>query len=423
MTRKKESNVQLAVIGAGPAGLAAAIEAKKNGIDDIVILEREAEAGGILRQCIHTGFGLRLFGEELSGPEYAQRFINECERLKIPVLTNTMVLSLAGDKTITAVNSVSGVFMIHAKSVILSTGCRERPRGALMIPGDRPAGIFTAGTAQKYVNIDGMLPGREIVILGSGDIGLIMARRLTLEGAHVRTVLELKEYSAGLQRNIVQCLEDFNIPLLLGHTVVRIHGKERVNGVTAAKVDEQYHAITGTETFIPCDTLLLSVGLIPENELAKGASIELNEALNAPVVDERLETSIPGIFTCGNALQVHDLADDVTLEARRAGKNAVEYVQGHTDSNVLDIRVEAGKGIHYVLPYKVHSGNGDVQFSFRTDNVYRNVILKADNEGRNVLTKGKNKMTPGEMEHVTIKKEVLSRMSGKLSFSLEGQNE
>jgi len=418
---KTTTNVQLAVIGAGPAGLAAAIAARKNRIEDIVILEREAEPGGILKQCIHTGFGLHLFGEELTGPEYAQRFIDECAALNIQVLTGTMVLSLSKDKTITAVNSKNGVFTIRPESVILATGCRERPRGALMIPGDRPAGIFTAGTAQKYVNIDGMLPGKEIVILGSGDIGLIMARRLTLEGAHVKAVLELKEYSAGLQRNIVQCLEDFDIPLKLSHTVVKIHGKKRLSGVTAAQVDANYHPVPGTEVFIPCDTLLLSVGLIPENELARGACIDLNADINAPIVDERLESSIPGVFACGNALQVHDLADNVTLESQRAGKNAAEYIKGSASVPGPGIRVEAGNGLRYVLPYIVHSAKEDVTFSFRTDNVYSKAVLTAYSGGKTVLEKKKAKITPGEMEHVTVKKELLLKLSGDLRFSLQGE--
>lgn len=412
-------DVQLAVIGAGPAGLAAAIEARKNGIEDIVILERESEAGGILKQCIHTGFGLHLFGEELTGPEYAQRFIDECEKLAIPVKTDTMVLSLSRDKTLTAVNSAEGVFEVRAGSVILATGCRERPRGALLIPGDRPAGIFTAGTAQKYVNIDGMLPGREIVILGSGDIGLIMARRLTLEGAHVQAVLELREYSAGLQRNIVQCLEDFGIPLKLCHTVTGIHGKERLTGVTAARVGPDSRPIPGTEEYIPCDTLLLSVGLIPENELAKGAAIELNPVTQSPFVDERLESAVPGIFACGNALQVHDLADNVTMESERAGRNAAAYILGRAASPELDIRVKTGEGIRYIVPGTVRSAGEDVTFSFRTDNVYRNAVIKAVSGGEAVYQKKKAAMTPGEMEHVTLKKELFKNLSGTLEFYLE----
>ncbi|MHB1314667.1 MAG: NAD(P)/FAD-dependent oxidoreductase [Christensenellales bacterium] len=419
MTGESSLNVQLAVIGAGPAGLAAAIEAQKNGITDIVILEREAEAGGILKQCIHTGFGLQLFREELSGPEYARRFISECEALGIQVLTNTMALSLSGGKTITAANSTRGVFAIRAKSVVLATGCRERPRGALRIPGERPAGIYTAGTAQKFVNIDGMLPGREIVILGSGDIGLIMARRLTLEGAHVSAVLELREYSAGLQRNIVQCLEDFDIPLLLSHTVTKIHGKDRVSGVTAARVDPNSGPVLETEFYIPCDTLLLSVGLIPENEVAQSAGIVLNEDLNSPVVDERLQTSIEGIFACGNGLQVHDLADDVTLESFRAGRSAAEYVLGCAAAPSFSVRTVAGSGLRYVLPSSIRSANEDITFSFRTDNVYRNAVVQVQSGGKVIFQKKRTKMSPGEMEHIILKKELVSQMGETLQFSLQ----
>lgn len=412
-------NVQLAVIGAGPAGLAAAIEAKKSGIENIVVLEREAEQGGILKQCIHTGFGLHLFGEELTGPEYAERFIIECKQLEIPVLTNTMVLSLQPDKTITAVNSELGVFEIKPEAVVLSTGCRERPRGSIMIPGSRPAGVFTAGTAQKYVNIDGFMPGREVVILGSGDIGLIMARRMTLEGAQVKAVLELKEFSAGLKRNIVQCLDDFGIPLMLSHTVIKIHGDKRIAGVTTAAVDKQYRPIPGTEEFLSCDTLLLSVGLIPENELARSADIIINERLNAPVVNQRLETSIPGIFACGNALHVHDLADYVTLESRRAGKNAADYIKGEKQKGRLNIQIEPGKGLGYILPYIVDSAEEDVVFSFRSDNVYRNVYLIVSNADKIVYKKKIANMTPGEMEQVTLKKELISEIDGSLKFLLQ----
>lgn len=412
-------NMQLAVIGAGPAGMAAAIEAKKNGIKEIVILEREAQAGGILQQCIHTGFGLQIFKEELTGPEYAHRFIEECRDLNISVLTGTTVLSISKNKTVTAVNPFQGVFEIHAQSVILATGCRERPRGALRIPGSRPAGIFTAGNAQKFVNIDGMLPGREVVILGSGDIGLIMARRLTLEGAHVIGVLELKEYSSGLQRNIVQCLEDFDIPLLLSHTVVEIHGKKRLNGLTVAKVDAQYRPLSGTKYFIPCDTLLLSVGLIPENELAKD-HIVFNLYSNAPLVDERLECSIPGIFSCGNALHVHDVVDEVTFESRLAGRNAAKYIFGYRGEQNVNIQIQAASGLAYILPHIVRSKTEDVTFSFRSDNIYKNTKLRIECGGHTVFDRKTDTVTPGRMEHVTLTKELLSKVSGNLTFSLGG---
>ena len=419
MTGEKYLNVQLAVIGAGPAGLGAAIEARKKGISDIVIIERDDEAGGILNQCIHTGFGVKLFGEELSGPEYAGRFIRECAELKIPVLTNTMVLALSKDKTITAINRERGVFEIKAETVILATGCRERPRGALMIPGDRPAGIFTAGTAQRFVNIEGMIPGREVVILGSGDIGLIMARRLTLEGAHVAAVLELREYCAGLQRNIVQCLEDFGIPLMLSHTVTKIHGKKRVTGVTVAKVNQDGCPIPDTETLIRCDTLLLSVGLIPENEVAQSAGITIDQSINAPLVNERLQTSVQGIFACGNCLQVHDLADDVTLEAQRAGRSAAAFIRKQTKPPAFHIRTVAGNGVRYVIPSEIRSADDDVVFSFRTDNIYRNAAVVVQSGNKMLYRRKKIKLSPGEMEQIVIKKEQFPQSDGTLLFFVE----
>ena len=316
---------QLVVIGGGPAGLAAAIAAKKAGLDDIVILERGERLGGILNQCIHNGFGLHTFHEELTGPEYAQRFIDEVKDLGIDCLLNTMVLDLDADKKVTFVNE-NGLQTIQADSIVLAMGCRERPRGALNIPGYRPAGIYSAGTAQKLVNIDGLMPGRNVVILGSGDIGLIMARRMSLEGAKVHVVAELMPYSGGLKRNIVQCLDDFGIPLKLSHTIVDIKGKERVERVVLAQVDENRRPVTGTEVEYPCDTLLLSCGLIPENELSKKAHIKMNTVTNGPLVNESLETSVPGVFACGNVLHVHDLVDFVSQEAAVAGRRAAQYV-------------------------------------------------------------------------------------------------
>ena len=321
-------NYDIVIIGGGPAGLAAAVSAKRNGIDSILILERDKELGGILNQCIHNGFGLHTFKEELTGPEYAQRFIDQAKELEIEYRLNTMVMDISHEKVVTAMNREEGLFEIQAKAVILAMGCRERSRGALNIPGYRPAGIYSAGTAQRLVNMEGLMPGREVVILGSGDIGLIMARRMTFEGAKVKVVAELMPYSGGLKRNIVQCLDDYGIPLKLSHTVVDIKGKERLEGVTLAEVDQNGKPIPGTEEEYSCDTLLLSVGLIPENELSRGMGVEMSRVTSGPVVNESLETNIEGVFACGNVLHVHDLVDFVSEEAGTAGKNAAAYVQG-----------------------------------------------------------------------------------------------
>lgn len=343
----------IVIVGGGPAGLAAALAARENGVADILILEREDRLGGILNQCIHNGFGLHTFQEELTGPEYAARYIEKVEELQIPYKLQTMVLNIMPDKRVAAMNREDGLFEVQAKAVILAMGCRERPRGALNIPGFRPAGIYTAGTAQRLVNIEGFLPGRKIVILGSGDIGLIMARRLTLEGARVQAVVEILPKSGGLQRNIVQCLEDFDIPLLLRHTVVDIKGRERVSGVTVSAVDEQGKPIPGTGQEYDCDTLLLSVGLIPENELTRELGARMDLATHGPVVNEKLETTIPGVFACGNVLHVHGLVDSVSEEAAEAGKNATVYIKQTEERRLtciicpkgcsLRVRLEAGR--------------------------------------------------------------------------------
>ncbi|RXI48289.1 pyridine nucleotide-disulfide oxidoreductase [Clostridium tetani] len=414
----------IVIIGGGPAGLAAAISAKEEGVDNIVILERDSVLGGILNQCIHNGFGLHTFKEELTGPEYAQRYIDKVEELNIPYKLDTMVIDLTEDKIITAVNKDEGIIQIKAKSIILAMGCRERPRGALNIPGSRCAGIFTAGTAQKFVNIDGYMPGKEVVILGSGDIGLIMARRMTLEGAKVKAVVELMPYSGGLKRNIIQCLDDFEIPLKLSHTVIDIKGKERLEGVTIAKVDENRRPIEGTEEYIPCDTLLLSVGLIPENELSKKSNVQLSRVTNGPVVNESFETNQEGIFACGNVLHVHDLVDNVSMESHVAGKNAVNYVKGKKAENSDNpIEVVAEGGVRYTVPKYINAKNVQdfIHVRFRVGNVYtNNYIAVYFNDNREFRMK-KRILTPGEMEEVRITKAMLEKYPSckKITIKIE----
>ena len=407
----------LVIIGGGPAGMSAAVSAYESGIRDILILERDAALGGILQQCIHNGFGLHKFGEELTGPEYAGRYKKMVLERKIPYKLNTMVLDISPDKVITATNEEDGIFTVQAKAVILAMGCRERPKGALNIPGTRPSGIYSAGTAQKYVNIKGYMPGKDVVILGSGDIGLIMARRMTLEGAKVHAVCELMPYSGGLARNIEQCLNDFNIPLKLSHTVVNIHGKERLEGVTIAKVDENRRPIPGTEEYIECDTLLLSVGLIPENELSKSADVELSGVTNGAVVDQDRQTLKEGIFACGNVLHVHDLVDYVSDEAEIAGKNAAEYIKGEKTENVYVPITTDGK-VRYTVP-QIITKKKDVTVYFRVSDVFRDVSVNVYGDGKLILSKKKRKVAPGEMETVLIKKELLEGIE-KLEVKLEG---
>lgn len=406
--------IDLVILGGGPAGLAAAIAARKAGVQDLVILERDRELGGILNQCIHSGFGLHTFKEELTGPEYAARFADEAMALGIPYKLNTMVLDLSADRVVTAVNRTDGLFQLQAKAVVLAMGCRERPRGALNIPGTRPAGIYTAGTAQRLVNMEGFLPGRRAVILGSGDIGLIMARRMTLEGAKVLCVAELMPYSGGLKRNIVQCLDDFGIPLKLSHTVVDIEGRERVTGVTIARV-ENGKPVPGTEEHFDCDTLLLSCGLLPENELSRGAGVALSSVTNGPLVDESLQTSLPGVFAAGNVLHVHDLVDYVSEEAAAAGRHAAAYILGGTaPAQDAALPVTAAHGVRYTVPSTVHPArlDGSLTLRLRVDNVYRNKAL-AVYAGQDCIWRRKRPvLAPGEMETIVVKGAALDKLPG-----------
>ena len=412
--------VDLVIIGGGPAGMAAAVSAYEKGIKDILILERDDALGGILRQCIHNGFGLHRFGEELTGPEYANRYEKQVKKYGIPYMLNTMVIDVDESKVVTAMNRELGIFKLEATAIILAMGCRERPKGALNIAGSRPAGIYTAGTAQKFVNMKGLMPGREVVILGSGDIGLIMARRMTLEGAKVKAVCELMPYSGGLARNIEQCLNDFDIPLLLSHTVVEIHGKDRVTAVTIAKVDENRRPIPETRETIPCDTLLLSCGLIPENELTKASGITLDRITGGAVVDADRETDIPGIFACGNVLHVHDLVDYVSEEAVIAGEAAVKYISGEK-SHGMGLKLATDGKIRYTVPQRITSTD-KTKVYFRVANVYRDVRIVVRDGDRVVLEKKKQKVAPGEMETVLLTEKMLSecKSDATLTFSLEG---
>ncbi len=408
----------LVIIGGGPAGMSAAVSAYESGIKDILILERDSHLGGILQQCIHNGFGLHKFGEELTGPEYAARYEQKVKQYGIEYKLNTMVLDIDADKNVTAVNKADGIFTVSAKAVILAMGCRERPKGALNIAGTRPAGIYSAGTAQKLVNMKGYMPGKDVVILGSGDIGLIMARRMTLEGAKVHAVCELMPYSGGLARNIQQCLNDFDIPLMLSHTVTQIHGKDRVAGVTVAKVGEDRKPICGAERYIPCDTLLLSVGLIPENELTKKANVTLDRITNGAVVDQNRQTDIDGIFACGNVLHVHDLVDFVSDEAETAGKSAAEYIKSGLESTV-SVPIETDGRIRYTVPQKI-TQTKDTAVFFRVSDVFRNASVVVKSGTETVFSKKLVKAAPGEMNRIVLKSDAFKNAE-KLRFELEGE--
>ena len=412
----------LVIIGGGPAGMAAAVSAKKAGLDNIIIFERDSVLGGILNQCIHNGFGLHTFKEELTGPEYAERYSDMVKEQGIAYETGTMVLDIAEDKTVTIISSTRGVESISAKAVILAMGCRERPRGALGIPGYRPQGIYTAGTAQRLINIEGVLPGKEVVILGSGDIGLIMARRMTLEGAHVAAVFELMPYSNGLNRNIEQCLNDYGIPLLLSHTITDIKGRDKLEGVVVSEV-EGGKPIPGTEQFYPCDTLLLSCGLIPENELSKSCGIEINPLTNGPVVSDKLETGIDGIFACGNVLHVHDLVDFVSAEASKAGESAAKYVLEGKDMHKEETvyKFIPKNGVRYTVPNSFFAGEAeeDIHLRFRVTGIYKGASIVVKCGDRELLRKKTLVLIPSEMQDVAVKKDIISQADGDVTVEIE----
>ena len=412
--------VDVLVVGAGPAGLAAAIAAKEDGIDNLLVIEREHNPGGILRQCIHNGFGLHRFKEELTGPEYAQRDIDKAAEMGIEIQTDTTVLDVDGENhLVTCVSAAKGVEVIEAKAIILAMGCRERPRGALATPGTRCAGIYSAGTAQKFVNLLGYMPGKRCVILGSGDIGLIMARRMTLQGAKVLACVELMPFSSGLNRNIVQCLNDYDIPLYLSHTVVDIKGKERLTGVTVAKVDENRQPIPGSEIEFDCDSLLLSVGLIPENELSEGAGVKLSPLTSGAEVDDVLQTNLPGVFACGNVLHVHDLVDHVSNESFKAGHAAAAYVRGEL-AKAETIKVVDGDGVRGTVPQFIRKGvNESVDLMFRPSGVFRNATCIVRSGDKEIARKKAMIFTPGEMAVVKLKPEIVAGLDETVTVSIE----
>lgn len=410
----------LIVVGGGPAGLAAAYEAYNNGVKKILIIERDNELGGILNQCIHNGFGLHTFKEELTGPEYAQRFINMLEDTDVEVKLGTMVLDIDKNKTVHAINPEEGYITLKGKAIILAMGCRERTRGAINIPGDRPSGVFTAGAAQRYINMEGYMPGKKVLILGSGDIGLIMARRMTLEGAKVEGVVELMPYSNGLNRNIVQCLKDYDIPLFLSHTVVDIVGKERLEKVVIAEVDENKRPIKGTEKEFDVDTLLLSVGLIPENELSTKAGIEKDRRTNGLVVSESMETSVDGIFACGNVVHVHDLVDFVTQESKHAGKSAAKYIKNELNKGNY-IKIINGQNVNYTVPQRVNVDaiDGSMTVFMRVNNIYHDKALVVREGDKEIASFKRQHLAPSEMEKIILPKKLLEGVKGDLTISLE----
>lgn len=412
---------QVVIIGGGPAGLAAAKSAYENGAKSILIIERDKELGGILQQCIHNGFGLHKFKEELTGPEYAQKYIDMIKKLPIDIKLESMVLNITDKRVISMINPQDGYIEIEAGSIILAMGCRERTRGAINIPGDRPAGVFTAGAAQRFVNMEGYMVGKKVLILGSGDIGLIMARRMTLEGAKVEAVVELMPFSGGLTRNIVQCLEDFNIPLYLSHTVINIKGNKRVEGVTIAKVDENRKPIPGTEKTYDVDTLLLSVGLIPENELSRQMGTELDRRTSGPFVNSRMETSIPGVFACGNVVHVHDLVDFVSAEGERAGKNAAEYIQGLVGETICQLKITNGAGITYTVPQVINlcEASQNIEVFMRVNGVYKDkrIVVKCGDE--EIVGYSRKHLAPGEMEKIMIPSKFLNEINRELTIELQ----
>lgn len=415
----------LIVIGGGPAGLSAAYEAYNNGIENILILERDKELGGILNQCIHNGFGVHSFKEELTGPEYAQRYVEMLHSTKVSTKLDTMVLSIenGGDiKKVEAINMEEGYLSLETRAIILSMGCRERTRGAIQIPGARPSGVFTAGTAQRYVNMEGYMVGKKVVILGSGDIGLIMARRMTLEGAKVEACVELMPYSNGLNRNIVQCLDDYNIPLLLAHTITDIIGKHRLEAVVIQKVDENRNPIPGTEQTIECDTLLLSVGLIPENEITRNAGIALDPRTSGPIVNEAMETNVKGIFACGNVVHVHDLVDFVSEEGKKAGLSASRYIKNELKEGQEVTEIKNGQRVNYTVPQKIRLENiiDGQEIMFRVSNVFKNVNITVRNQEGELIKKLRRPVVaPGEMEKIKLKREEIEKANGLLTIALE----
>lgn len=419
MTDRQEYDV--IVVGGGPAGLAAALSARENGAEQVLILERDEELGGILNQCIHNGFGLHHFKEELTGPEYAGRFIQQLEGTGIEVMLGAMVLEVnAQAHTVQAISKTLGYRLLRGKSILLAMGCRERTRGAIGIPGTRPAGVFTAGAAQRYVNMEGYMVGKRVLILGSGDIGLIMARRMTLEGAKVLACVEVMPYSGGLMRNIVQCLQDYDIPLYLSHTIIDIQGKDRVERAVVAKVDENRRPIPGTEMVFDCDTILLSVGLIPENELTSGAHITLDPRTKGPVVFENMETSAPGVFACGNVVHVHDLVDFVTAESQRAGAAAARYALGQANDGPA-VEITNGEGVGYTVPQKVRPAAVDkkLEIFFRVRRVYGNSAVVVESGGEPLARFKREHLAPGEMEHITLPAALLAKAKGALEVAVE----